>query len=143
LFIIKFTLASWTPASAASVRCTKDWHAAQVIPVTGIVTRSGEVDDNVPARPSVSSIFASGTIVTASLLLNARGEANAIYRGSDVIGTCLIGIEGHSRGADLYLARLHSLDPLKRSGHSPDTAITMHSFNRQAEFVSHGISPPR
>jgi hypothetical protein len=109
--------------------------------VTGIVTRSGEVDDAVPVRLSASSIFANGTIV--SLILNARDEAKAIHRGSDVIGTCLIGIEGHLRGADRHRSKLHSLDPLKRSGHSPDTATTVHSFNRQIQFVSHDISPSR
>ena len=38
---IRLTLASCTPAWLASVRWINDWHAAQVIPVTGIVTRSG------------------------------------------------------------------------------------------------------
>ena len=38
LCIIRLTDASLTPGSAWSVRCTKDWHAAQVIPETGIVT---------------------------------------------------------------------------------------------------------
>src|SRR5688500_18814083 len=35
VLVIRFTDASATPGSAARVRCTRAWHAAQVIPVTG------------------------------------------------------------------------------------------------------------
>jgi len=61
LFSIRFTPASCTPAWAANVRWIKDWHAAQVIPVTGIVTRSGDTDGTVAALPPVLSSLPEAT----------------------------------------------------------------------------------
>src|SRR5206468_10995565 len=42
---IRLTAASCTPGWLASVRCTKDWHAAQVMPVTGTVIRAGDATE--------------------------------------------------------------------------------------------------
>jgi hypothetical protein len=75
LFSIRFTLASCTPACVANVFCINDWHAAHVIPVTGIVTRSGEADGAAAEPlPVVSSIFAVRIIATSPDYLSMRAE---------------------------------------------------------------------
>src|SRR6267378_3888347 len=79
-------------------------------------------------------------MVTSSLL-NTRGKADAIDRGSDLFGTRLVWVEGRTRRAHLNGTHLHSLNALKRSRNPAHAAFAMHSFNRQRQHVLHHISP--
>src|ERR671913_2395995 len=61
LFIIRLTAASATPSCFWSVRCTRDWHAAQVIPETGTRSVSRSTPPLAPsslrwACPAVGSV---------------------------------------------------------------------------------------
>ena len=59
LFSIRFTVASATPGVRASVRCTRAWQAAQVMPVTGMTRRDA-------AGVSVVAVFVIASALGAS-----------------------------------------------------------------------------
>src|SRR5882757_9482214 len=120
----------------------KDWHAEQVIPVTGMVVRTGEAGDTSAAAPSVPSIFNASDIASSSCLLNLCGKADATDSGSDLFGTHPAWVEGHIRRAHPDRPHLNSLDALQCSGNTANAAPAMHSFNRQRQRIRHDLSSP-
>src|SRR5258705_13664377 len=116
----------------------KDWHAAQVIPVTGIVTRSVGTEGRAAVPTAVSRVskvlamlyLRDDCLLLNAFLLNARREADAVDRGGNLLSSCLFGIERQLRRADLHGPHLNSRDGLQRSGYSAHTGSAMHCFNR-------------
>src|SRR5271154_1103350 len=93
---IRLTDASCTPLCPASIFCTNDWHAAHVIPVTGIVTRSSEAGDEAVVFTTASSIFKIFDIAPSPnqivrLLRNLRREADAVHRSGNLFRRCFPG----------------------------------------------------
>src|SRR5438270_8040976 len=111
----------------------KDWHAAQVIPVTGMVTRSVGIESKSAVPTAASPVFEVLAMIYLRddrLLVNARGEADAADRCGNILSCCLFGIERQFRRANLHGPHLNSGDGLQRSGYSAHTGSAMHSFNR-------------
>src|ERR1700722_4748839 len=137
---IRFTVASCTPACPASVFCTNDWQAAQVIPVTGMVTRSNRPEGTAAALAAASSIFkvldiriylrTNSSDSCSDLLRNSRREADAVDGGGDLLSGCLLRVERQLRRTDLHRTHRNSGDGLQCIGHTPDAGSAVHSFNR-------------
>src|ERR1700693_3671409 len=133
LFSIRLTVASCTPVCSASVRWMKDWHAAQVIPLTGMVTRSAGTKGRPALSTAASSVFKVVAMICLRddcLLLNARGEADAVDGGGNLLSSCLFGIARQICRTDLHVPHLNSGDGLQCSAYSAHTGCAMHSFNR-------------
>src|SRR5258705_8629542 len=88
----------------------KDWHAAQVIPVTGMVTRSVGTEGRAAVPTAVSRVFkvlAMLYLRDDCLLLNARRKADAVDRGGNLLSSCLFELRG--RPAAQWLLGAHRL----------------------------------
>ena len=70
LLSIRFTVASATPAVRASVRWTRAWHAAQVIPVTGMTSRASE---SVLGPECWADVFPVGAVAVAMMNYTPMG----------------------------------------------------------------------
>src|ERR1700722_6428201 len=114
----------------------KDWHAAQVMPVTGIVTRSGETEDSAAAFSPESSIFNVGVVAILGLL-NLRRETNAINGSRYLLRTRLIRIELQLCRSYFDRPEFNSLNSLERCGHPANAGAAVHSFNGQRELILH------
>src|SRR5687768_15794764 len=83
---MRLTAASATPGCFCSVRCTRDWHAAQVIPLTGM--RIVSVPSPLVARVSRTPGFALVLMVGPSVLRD-DGAAEHAHAAHELVAARL------------------------------------------------------
>src|SRR5690349_2052425 len=99
---MRFTPASTTPGCFCSVRCTRAWQAAQVIPETGIRTVRSPATAGAPAvasgAGSCSCITFSARAITTSSSLRDHGAVEHRHPAGELVAA------GRGRG-DLHRGR--------------------------------------
>src|SRR5688572_7739022 len=122
LSVMRLTAASSTPGSFDSARCTVAWHAAHVIPPTGMVRRNALGGD----FTSVADMNRSGS------LSGDRGLVPGVaQRFEDVIERAARRIEANLRRSDTHGVDLEPLELAQRLRHAGYAVPAGHTVNVQ------------
>src|SRR5690349_11505612 len=138
---MRLTLASSTPGCRASVRWTRAWHAAQVIPDTGMSMRS-EVSASLAAlgatRVAMSISLSQSSAPRSALGLS--GIPGVLDGQDDLLGRYFSRLVADLRRADAHVVDADAGKLAERFRDGGDAVAARHAFDFQLQGVHYAAS---